>query len=503
MHPVLTRRQMQALDRHTIEGLGLPGPVLMEVAGRAVADAVERILGSATGRVVALVGPGNNGGDAVVAARHLTQRGHPVELVLFGPPEGRSADLLHQLSIAFKLGLASNELQTPGELGAWLSGAAVAIDGLFGIGLSRPIAEPYGTAIRLLNESGVPVVAVDVPSGIDVDTGQILGVAVQAEHTVTFQHPKPGLLLYPGRAHAGDVEVVDIGLPPRLLADLGPLAEHLDDAVIQTALPPRPQDSHKGTYGHLLVVAGVPDRPGSALLASRAALRVGTGLVTVASDPITIGRIAGQLEALMGHSLADLGPGPILEALAGKTGLALGPSLLPTPELRDTILAVLQKTRAPVVLDAGALSAFAGAASALADHHGPLVLTPHPGEAGRLLGLDSAAVQADRPAAAQALAQLTRAVVILKGAGTLIARPDGPLAYCTAGSPGMATGGTGDVLTGALGGLLAQGVEPVLAAWAAVQLHARAGERAAARVGEAGLIASDLHLALAEVLAQR
>lgn len=475
----------------------------MEVAGRAVADAVERLLGPKAGRVVALVGPGNNGGDAVVAARHLSQRGHPVELILFGPAEGRSADLQKQLAIAFKLGLAANELQAPGEVGAWLAGAAVAIDGLFGIGLSRPIGEPYATAIQRLNESGLPVVAVDVPSGIDVDTGQILGVAVQAEHTVTFQHLKPGLLLHPGRGHAGTVEVVDIGLPPALLVDLGPLAEHLEDEVIERAAPPRPPDSHKGTYGHLLVVAGAPDRPGSALLASRAALRVGAGLVTLASDPTTIARVAGQLEALMGHSLAALDAAAILQALAGKTALAIGPSLPPTAELGEVVLAVLKETRAPVVLDAGALSAFAGRAAALAEHQGPLILTPHPGEAGRLLGLDSAAVQADRPAAAQTLAQLTRAVVVLKGAGTIVARPDGPLAYCTAGSPGMATGGTGDVLTGVLGGLLAQGVEPGLASWAAVQLHARAGERAAARVGEAGLIASDLHLALAEVLAQR
>lgn len=489
---VLSRAEMQALDRRTIEGLGLPSRVLMEVAGRAVADAVTALAAGALRPVVALLGTGNNAGDAVVAARHLLARGHPVRLLELGPPERRSADLAEQLAIALRLGLSPEPLADPGQLFSTLGDGPVVIDGLFGVGLARAVEEPYRGVIAALNASGLEVVAVDLPSGVDADTGQVQGIAVEATVTVTFQHPKPGLLLHPGRALAGTLIVADIGLPPQLLPAPAARGEWLEPTCLAEAWPPRAPNSHKGTYGHLLVVAGAPDRPGAALMAGRAAQRAGAGLVTIASDGETIARIAGSFDELMGQSLPELSTEVILAAAEQKTALAIGPSLAPTAALKAIVAGVLSRAAAPCVLDAGALTAFAGAAADLAQHRAPLVLTPHPGEAGRLLGLDTAAVQRDRPAAARTLARSARAVVILKGATTVIAEPDGRLAFCTRGNPGLAKGGSGDVLTGIVGALLAQGVAPELAARAAVFAHGVAADRVAARVGEVALLPSDL-----------
>lgn len=504
MTTLLSREQMRELDRIAIEDVGIPSMVLMEVAGRAVAEAVYQLWRDEPGLVLAVAGRGNNGGDAVVAARHLVERGLPVELVVLGDPQRLSRDLLAELEIAAALGLDATFLEgevVGSRLRALAEQASYAIDGIFGTGLDRPVEGMYAAAIGALGFDGLCVVAADIPSGIDANTGQVLGVAVEADLTVTFQHPKLGHVLYPGRAYAGELRAVDIGLPASRLADVEPWAEVVEDDEIDLAVPLRGADTHKGTYGHLMIVAGVPDRPGAALLAGRAALRAGTGLVTVGSDARTIERIAGQLDELMGLSLA--GVAELEAALATRTALVIGPSLPPTETTKKLVRQVLEASRKPALVDAGALVALGTDVEWLAAREAPTILTPHPGEMGSLLGLDTPAIQADRVLAATTLARKTGAHVVLKGASTVVASPDGQVGVVVAGNSGMASGGTGDVLAGVIGGLLAQGVEPQLAARGGAQLHARAGDLAAKHKGEPALLASDLILAVGDVLAER
>lgn len=513
MSTLVSRTQMKALDRIAIEEVGIPALVLMEVAGRAVADAVYELYEEAPGPVLAVAGSGNNGGDAVVAARHLSERGVPVELVVLGHPAKVSPDLQLELEIASTLGLDATFLdgasakddETDDVVGAQLRAmaerASYAIDGIFGTGLSRPVEGMYASAIGALGFDDLFVVSADIPSGIDADTGQVLGVAVEADLTVTFQFAKLGHVLHPGRSYSGEVRVVDIGIPASRLDDVAPWAEIVDDAEIDIAVPLRSPDSHKGTYGHLMVVAGTPDRPGAALLTGRAALRCGTGLVTIASDARTIERLAGSFEELMGLSVA--GAQSLLDGLESRTALVIGPSLPGLPPTQKLVREVLEATRKPVLLDAGALVAMGTQVEWLRDRAGPTVLTPHPGEMGKLLGLDTPAVQADRVRAAKSLVDRTGAHVVLKGASTVVASPDGQVGIVVCGNAGMASGGTGDVLSGIIGGLLAQGVEPQLAARAGAQLHGVAGDRAAEARGEPAMLASDLIDAVGDVLRDR
>lgn len=497
---------MSALDRIAIDELGIPSLVLMEVAGRAVADRAEHALAAVRGStgegVLAISGLGNNGGDAVVAARHLADRGVPVVLVVVGDVARESRDLAAELAIARRLGVDPVRITSDAELPALralISRAAVVIDGLFGTGLARPIEGLEARVIEAINLSGRHVLAVDVPSGVDADSGRILGTAVRAAETVTFQHAKLGHVIHPGRDHTGALTVADIGIPRSLLARISPRAEVVEPDVVRQALPPRRADTHKGTYGHLLIVAGAPDRPGSALLAGRAALRIGSGLVTIASDAETIARLAPELVELMGLSAGASRPGAaaILEGLTSRSALAIGPSLAPDPETAALVREVLEGTRVPAVVDAGALAALGAETSWIRRRPAPTILTPHPGEAARLAGIETARVQSDRVRVARDLAAGSGAYVVLKGASTLIAAPDGRISVVTRGNPRMATGGMGDVLTGIIGGLLAQRVEPHLAARAGVFLHAAAGDRAAAR-RQGPLVASDLLDALFE-----
>ena len=500
MQPVLSREQMQAMDRDTIETLGIPAAVLMEVAGRAVADGVSALAASASpaqASILCLAGTGNNGGDALVAARHLRERGYSATAIVLGDDRDLGPEVRAQWGYAEKLGVSVEAVSGTGAIERVrdeLSRSRLVVDGVFGTGLTRPVEGWRGSVFESVETAPHPVVAVDIPSGIDADTGQVLGQALTADLTVTFQFAKPGLLLHPGRAHAGTLKVVDIGIPGSRIHVVGPVAGWLELDTLQAALPRRPADAHKGSFGHLLVVAGVPERPGSAILAARAALRAGAGLVTVATDEETLARLAPSLVEVMGHSL---GPGPLTAsglraALQGRTALSIGPSLPPNDATRTLLKEVLAEARLPVVLDAGALSALGEDVGWLGHRPAATVLTPHPGEAARLLGLDVVAVQSDRVRTARALAEQSGAAVVLKGATSVVVDQRGTVALSTRGNPGMATAGTGDVLTGVIGALLAQGVEPGLAARAGVELHGLAGDRATAQLGARAVVASDV-----------
>ena len=495
--PLLSRTQMQSLDRIAIEDVGLPSLALMEVAARAVLDALLELHQADPGLVVVLAGTGNNGGDAACVARHLFVREIPVELILLGTADQASPELGQQLSILRRLGLNVSECSEESalsELDVRLLEASQVVDGIFGTGLSREITGWRRAVVEAVNESEVPVVSIDIPSGIDADTGQVLGAAIDAVTTVTFQYAQPGHVLYPGRAYTGDLRVADIGLPPLWPSNDAPRAFLLDDHVISEAVLPRAPNSHKGSFGHLMVVAGVPDRPGAALLAARAGLRAGTGLVTLGSDATTVGRLAPSFGEIMGVSLGDMriDGDRLIEALQPCTALTIGPSLPADTATQDVLRKVMTSVRVPVVFDAGALGALGADLEIFSARPGPTILTPHPGEMARMLGVDTRAVQQDRIEVARRVASVSKATVVLKGASTVIGEPDGTIHVVVRGNPGMATAGTGDVLAGVIGGLLAQGVEPGLAARAGVQIHARAGDLAAEELGEHGVIASDL-----------
>jgi hydroxyethylthiazole kinase-like uncharacterized protein yjeF len=489
MIELLTPAEMAEADRLTIAG-GTPGMALMEKAGRAVADAVSDRHPPGT-TVVVVAGPGNNGGDGYVAGRVLAGRGFSVEILLLGE-RGR---LKGDAALAATRWAGPTVPAEPDGL----RGAGVVIDALFGAGLDRPVAGPARSIIEAMNDGGVPIVAVDLPSGINGATGQVMGAAVTAAETVTFFRRKPGHLLLPGRLHCGRVRVADIGIPDDVLDRLRPQTWANEPGLWSSAFPVPRLDGHKYSRGHTVVVSGDASHTGAARLAARAALRVGAGLVTIASprDALAVNAAANLAvmvrpvdgAAELGGFLAD----PRLNALVLGPGGGVGEAM------RAQVTAALAGDRA-VVLDADALTSFADdpatLTNALKQRGRATVLTPHQGEFERLfkkapevLGIGSKIEKA------RAAAQHLDAVVLLKGADTVVAEPGGRVAVADNGAPWLATAGSGDVLAGFVAGLLAQGMPGFEAAAAAVWLH---GE--AARAFGPGLISEDLSEALPQVL---
>lgn len=495
MNRILSAAETRELDRLAIEEYGIPGLLLMEHAARAVARRVRALLGPA-GRCLVVSGAGNNGGDGYAAARLLLSEGREAEVFAVVPPESLSGDAALQARIFASMG---GRISPARELD--VRRGDVVIDAIFGTGLSRPPRAAFADAIRAIaraREAGAKVVAVDLPSGVHADTGQVLELAPQADHTVTFGAWKRAHFCHPGAALSGEVEVAPISWPPGILDSLTPSIELLDDEAARSLLPRRSEAGHKGSFGHCLVVAGSPGKTGAAALAGIGALVAGAGLCTVASRPEALPSIQAHAMELMGQPLPGSGAlsmadaEGILAAAEGKAALLVGPGIPRGEETGALLDRLLGAFEGPVVLDADALNAAAGDVEILGEARGPLVLTPHPGEMARLLGVEVAQVQGDRIEAARGLAQARRCVVVLKGAHSVIADPEGGAAICPVANPGLATGGTGDVLAGLLTGLLAQGMEASAAARVAVQAHARAGEQLIGETGTAGLLASDL-----------
>ena len=354
-------------------------------------------------------------------------------------------------------------------------------------------------AIAAINACGAPVLAVDIASGLSADTGTPLGAAVRATLTATFGYPKVGQLLYPGVEHTGLLAVVDIGIPREALAAVAPRTTLLEGEEVGALLPPRRRDAHKGDFGHVLVIAGSRGKTGAALLAAQAAVRSGAGLTTLAVPGTLQAVLEAQVREAMTAPLADTGDGAAALAdgavadvlVADRGAVVCGPGLGQAPATRELVRHVVRQCAAPLVLDADGLNAVAGT-SVLRERPGPTVVTPHPGEMARLSGGDTTRVQADRLGTARAFAGAERVVVVLKGARTVVASPDGATAICPTGNPGMASGGAGDVLAGVIGALLAQGLAPYEAATLGVFAHGAAGDAVAARQGEVGLLATDL-----------
>jgi len=493
--PLLGAEAMRALDRHTIETLGVPGELLMESAGRAVAQAVLDLHRLRGGALLAVCGGGNNGGDGLVAARHLAALGLPVRALLVSEPKG---DAARQAERARAFGV-SVEAVEGGALE--IPERAVVVDAVFGTGLGRPVEGAPAEAIRRINASPCAVVAVDLPSGVDADTGRALGEAVRADVTVTLALPKPALALEPGRSLAGRVRVARIGI-----ADRAPggdsTAELWTAAGAAARLPARERDAHKGRFGHVLVVAGSEGKTGAAALAARGAVRGGAGLVSLAcpaglndileakcTEAMTV-PVADTAE----RALAAAAEEPLLALARERDVVALGPGIGRAAETTKLVRSLCRRLDTPLVIDADGLNAFEGAAEELRARGAPTVITPHPGEAARLIDASAGEIQADRLGAARRLAEVTGAVAILKGAATVVAAPGAPPLVNPTGGPALASGGTGDVLTGLVAALLAQGLAPREAAGLAVWLHGAAGEGAAP--AGTGLAAEDLADAL-------
>jgi len=503
---VVTGEQMRRIDRRTIEGLGIPGLKLMEAAGRGVAQALLRDYPDAerTG-VVVLCGKGNNGGDGLVIARHLARRGITPRVVLLARADEIKGDAAHNLRAAREQGLQVREIpdaEAWREARAVLDGSRLVVDAILGTGVVGGARGLAAEVIRDLNRNRCRVLSVDVPSGIDADAAEVEGSAVRAERTYTLCRPKVPLVLDPGATFAGAVQVVAIGIPDRAVQAENPQLEWIDPVTAASLLPPRAAATHKGDYGHLLAVAGSRGKSGAAVLLARGALRCGVGLMTVATTTSVQERVAMQQAEVMTEPLAETTDGTLsraasaaaLELLSRRTALALGPGLGTGDETRSAVRTIVDGCHAPMVIDADGLNALAGGGAALPlpDRPRPAVLTPHPGEAARLLDCSTHDVQADRLQSARRLARMTGAVVVLKGHQSLVADPDGRIAVSSTGNPGMASGGTGDVLTGAVGAFLARNLGAWEAARLAVFVHGDAGDRAARRLGEDALIASDL-----------
>ncbi|HEX2725157.1 MAG TPA: NAD(P)H-hydrate dehydratase [Beijerinckiaceae bacterium] len=481
MSDLLTNAEMRAADARTIAA-GTPGYVLMQRAGEAVAEAAQRMLGG-EGSVLVLCGPGNNGGDGFVAARLLARRGYNVAVALLGNPNKIRGDAALARSEWRGPVVAAHEI-TPARAG-------LLVDALLGSGLDRDLEDEARAVVERINAARRPVLSVDIPSGIDGDTGRVRGAAVKATRTVTFATRKPGHLLYPGRSHCGTLEVADIGISADTIAQVGgrTYANHPD--LWRQRLPRPRADAHKYERGHTLVLSGDATHSGAARLTARAALRAGSGLVTLASPSDALVVNAAQLTAIMLRACdwpADLQG---LLADARFNALALGPALGIGPRTHEFVLLALRSGRA-TVLDADALTSFAAEPATLAGETGagdrPVVLTPHAGEFARLFEsrVDISGATSKIEGARRA-AVFTGALMVLKGPDTVIAAPDGRAAINENGAPWLATAGSGDVLSGIIGGLLAQGMPGFEAACAGVWLHAEAG-----RGFGPGLIAEDL-----------
>ncbi len=504
MMPIVTAAQMQTLDRRTIEEAAVPGTTLMERAGAGVVASLERQTGSLRGKTVTILcGKGNNGGDGFVVARLLHKQQAKVQVFVLAPATDLSRDaarMYRQLIRTTGKGVVK-PFSSMSQIQTRLGNSDVIVDALLGTGLAAPVTGRYAEAIDSINQAQRLTVAVDLPSGIHADTGALLGHAVKADLTVTFGLPKLGLFQHHGIDHAGQVEIVDIGIPPSYVAAVGSRLHLLTASFVRTALPPRWRSSHKGTFGHAGIIAGSVGKTGAAAMAAQAALRMGAGLVTVAIPASVNDVLEAKLLEVMtmpmpeteARTLSRAALGQLQDFVNARTAVAIGPGLSTHPETVALVQSLVRQLDRPTVLDADALNALAGHDMLLTECTVPPILTPHPGEMARLITESSArAINEDRIGTATHFAETHRCYVVLKGARTVIARPDGMAAICPTGNPGMATAGTGDVLTGMIVGLLAQGAASWEAACAATYVHGLAGDLAAETMGQASVIARDV-----------
>jgi len=495
--------EMMEIDRQAIQGHGIPGVVLMENAGRGCCRHFSEAFGDFfPGPVVVLAGKGNNGGDGYVMARILRDAGWHVTTIILAEETAITGDAAVMLKILRSLDGPVCSVVATDQLKQKIADhkPKIIIDAIFGTGLNSQVQGLYAEAIRCVNKSPAKVFSVDIPSGVDGSNGRVCGLAVQADVTVTFGYAKIGHASQPGGACAGQLEVVDIGIPRAAGSSLASTVQMVDFDVAVSLLPERSHFAHKGTFGHLLVVAGSSGKTGAAALAGNASVRSGCGLVTVATPAAVHDIIEVKLTEAMSYPLPDNRGFLALDALthietllAERQALAVGPGLGVSDNLKRLIGRLVSDCELPMVIDADGLNLLCGQMECVKHKPGrQIVLTPHPGEMARLTGLTVQEIQADRFEVTRQFSRESGAVILLKGARTVVAAPDGRVNINSSGNEGLASGGSGDVLTGLVGGLLAQGLDAFSAASLGAWLHGRSAEIAAETFGTAGMTATDL-----------
>jgi ADP-dependent NAD(P)H-hydrate dehydratase / NAD(P)H-hydrate epimerase len=515
---VLNSAQMREADRRTIDDIGIPSLVLMENAGRQTVAAMEAVHSDLSERQVAvLCGRGNNGGDGFVVARTLAQRGVAVSVFLLGRVADVRGDARTNLEILGRLGITVVEVA---DSQAWelhfseVSDCTLIVDAIFGTGLNAPVSGLIESVVADVNASGIPIVAIDLPSGLSADSPEPIGPSIEAGLTVTLAAPKLPLVLPPAEMRAGDIVIADIGIPGEVLESVeGPRVDLLTRGSMRDLITPRAADSHKGDYGRVLIVAGSLGKTGAAHLSAIGALRSGAGLVTIATPASCQRVIAAMAPEYMTEALSESADGLDAEGVDrvlewARDVVAIGPGLGAAASTREFVRQLVDRATMPMVVDADGLNAFAGDPDRLAGREGrDVIITPHPGEMGRLVGMSTDEVQSSRLEVARNFAMAHHVYVVLKGHRTLIATPDEKIFINPTGNPGMATGGTGDVLTGMIAAWLAQLLDAEAACKLAVYLHGMAGDLAEADEGEVSMTASDVagHLgdAMLELTARR
>ena len=502
---------MQAIDKFAIKHYRLAGLVLMENAGRGVATLMHRkIPDMKDKKVMIIAGKGNNGGDGFVIARHLHNSGVAVQVLLLGKRSRLKSDARTNADIAFKMEIPVHEVSENNlsSKNHSLRHCHIIVDAIFGTGLSKPAGGLYQKIIKKINSSGKCVVSVDIPSGVDSDSGQLMGPYVQADLTAALGLMKRCHLLYPAAEATGDVEVLDISIPSQAVESQKIKIELLEETDIQAWLPKRTPNTHKGDYGHTLVVGGSRGKGGAAGLAALAALKAGAGLVTLAVpeschrslefNPLET--MSVPLPETKSGSLSLQALDTLIEHTQGKNALAIGPGLSTHAATVDLLRLYLPQVECPMVIDADGLNCLSQGIEIFSELQGPVILTPHPKELSRLSDWPVKKILEHRLETASDFSQTHSVILLLKGARTLIAHPEGEIWINPTGNPGMATAGSGDVLTGIIAGLLSQGLEAKHAAAAGAYLHGLAGNLYAAQYGEASLIGGDLIAKLPESL---
>src|SRR5512142_695565 len=486
---ILTSEQMRSIDHRTTERFGIPSIVLMENAAIAVVDAIQEHY-PRIDRAAIFCGTGQNGGDGLAIARHLENRGVVPVIFVVGDRTKFDGDARTNFVACERLALPIHDITDPDHIEDAMAHAAdadIVVDAIFGTGLNREPSGVQAEVIRAIAELRLPVVAVDLPSGANASSSEVFDPCVQAEVTVTFAAPKMCHVFEPAAAYCGEVIVADISIPESAIEQEEIALALLTPKDIQPLVAPRLAQTHKGTYGHVGVIAGSTGRSGAAVMCARGAIRTGAGLVTV----MTEGERAKLAHAASIESMTYSG-GDVREFLHDKTAALIGPGLPDTDRAYAWVRATVASVELPLIIDASGLNAFAGHEAEVNPDGRPRVITPHPGELARLVGSDAKSINADRVTAAREAARKCNCVVVLKGYQTLVAEPDGHVYVNPTGNPGMATGGMGDVLSGMVAALLARGSDPAEAACAAVYLHGVAGDILKEQFGDTGLAAMDL-----------
>ncbi len=509
---LLKAAEMKEIDRRASSEYMIPSIVLMENAGIRTMDTIEAILDGVAGRkFLVLAGRGNNGGDGLVVARHLLNAGAEVNTFLFSAVDELSPDALINYRILEKMQGNIAPLQSSADLDhlmLLLMDVDLVIDAMYGIGFKGSLNPFESQVVKLLNWSRAQVLAVDIPSGVEADTGRVHGEAIRADYTVTFAAPKLGMIMDKGRDYVGQLSVADISIPGELLRDEKLKTHLIMEDMVKPYFQERRRESHKGSYGHALVIGGSPGMSGAAIMTSWAALRTGSGLVTAAVPESILSLVDAAVPEVMSRGLPETADGtisvdawPLIESQLGTASVcAIGPGMSRYSEANAIIRLLLEKAGIPLLIDADGLNALQGDVGIIKDRQVPIVITPHPGEMSRLISLPVEEIQHNRLEITRHYASEWGITVVLKGNNTVIASPAGNAFVNINGNPGMATAGSGDVLSGIITGLISQGLKPSQAAMAGVYLHGRAGDQAALLSGQRALTATDIICSLPDVL---